>query len=282
MLLSSERISILSLVVMRIRNFVNSNTTTNTQVRLVEEYNENHIDFPLSLDRMRTFMERWNLMSIMWGFGASMNYENRKALSAFVCKSTTIEVPSFASDEESLLDFTVSLRDDAKWTKWSEQVPTVVLESRQVLSTNIVIPTIDTVRHRSALHAWLAEHKPLILCGPPGSGKTMTLTATLQSLPECVLVSLNFSSATTPDLILKTFTQYCEYVKTPQGLVLRPQQVGKWLVVFCDEINLPVEDKYVYITTSYHKKVTRTQHSNTTLEHNTRTQHSNTGTVRRS
>ena len=203
-------------------------------------------------------------MSIMWGFGASMNYENRKALSAFVCKSTTIEVPSFASDEESLLDFTVSLRNDAKWTKWSEQVPTVVLESRQVLSTNIVIPTIDTVRHRSALHAWLAEHKPLILCGPPGSGKTMTLTATLQSLPECVLVSLNFSSATTPDLILKTFTQYCECVKTPQGLVLRPQQVGKWLVVFCDEINLPVEDKYVYITTSYH--------SNTTLEYNTRTQ----------
>ena len=272
MLLSSERISILSLVVMRIRNFVNSNTTTNTQVRLVEEYNENHIDFPLSLDRMRTFMERWNLMSIMWGFGASMNYENRKALSAFVCKSTTIEVPSFATDEESLLDFTVSLRNDAKWTKWSEQVPTVVLESRQVLSTNIVIPTIDTVRHRSALHAWLAEHKPLILCGPPGSGKTMTLTATLQSLPECVLVSLNFSSATTPDLILKTFTQYCECVKTPQGLVLRPQQVGKWLVVFCDEINLPAEDKYVY---SYHSNTGMLEkYSPRTLEH--------TGTVRRS
>ena len=57
-------------------------------------------------------------------------------------------------------------------------------------------------------------------------------------------MSLNFSSATTPDLILKTFEQYCEYVKTPQGLVLRPSQVGKWLVVFCDEINLPAEDKY--------------------------------------
>jgi len=136
-------------------------------VRLVEEYNENHIDFPLSLDRMRTFMERWNLMSIMWGFGGSMNYENRKALSAYVCKSTTIEIPSFNGDDESLLDYTVSLRNDSKWEKWSEQVPAVVLESRQVLSTNIVIPTIDTIRHRSALHAWLAEHKPLVLCGPP-------------------------------------------------------------------------------------------------------------------
>jgi hypothetical protein len=30
-------------------------------------------------------------------------------------------------------------------------------------------------RHEEALYAWLSEHKPVLLCGPPGSGKTMTL-----------------------------------------------------------------------------------------------------------
>jgi hypothetical protein len=57
-------------------------------------------------------------------------------------------------------------------------------------------------------------------------------------------VGLNFSSATTPELLLKTFDHYCEYRRTPNGVVLAPVQLGKWLVLFCDEINLPDMDKY--------------------------------------
>lgn len=58
------------------------------------------------------------------------------------------------------------------------------------------------------------------------------------------MVGLNFSSATTPELLLKTFDHYCEYRRTPNGVVLAPVQLGKWLVLFCDEINLPDMDKY--------------------------------------
>ena len=58
------------------------------------------------------------------------------------------------------------------------------------------------------------------------------------------MIGLNFSSATTPELLLKTFEQYCEFRKTPNGTVMSPIQLGKWLVFFCDEINLPDYDKY--------------------------------------
>jgi dynein heavy chain 1, cytosolic len=44
----------------------------------------------------------------------------------------------------------------------------------------------------------------------------MSLTATLKSFPDYEVVSLNFSSATTPELILKTFDHHCEYKRTPQ------------------------------------------------------------------
>lgn len=37
-------------------------------------------------------------------------------------------------------------------------------------------------------------------------------------------------------------------MKTTQGIILRPKRPNKWLVVFCDEINLPDMDKYGTMT----------------------------------
>ena len=76
----------------------------------------------------------------------------------------------------------------------------------------------------------------------------MTLTSVLESMPDLVLAALNFSSNTTPDLLLKTFAQYCEVVDSPDGLIMQPTRQtyreSQWLVVFCDEINLPQLDDY--------------------------------------
>ena len=72
----------------------------------------------------------------------------------------------------------------------------------------------------------------------------MTLMSTLKSLVDFEMIFINFSSSTHPSLILKQFDHYCEYVKSTNGSILRPKQPNKWLVVFCDEINLPDQDKY--------------------------------------
>jgi hypothetical protein len=106
-----------------------------------------------------------------------------------------------------------------------------------------------TLRHEEILYSWRSEHNPLMLCGPPGSGKTMMLFSALCRLPDMEVVGLNFSSAIAPELILRTFEQYCEYRKTPNGVILAPVQIGRWLVVFCDEINLPAQD--IRHSTSY-------------------------------
>ena len=71
-----------------------------------------------------------------------------------------------------------------EWALWVGKVPKIEVETHNVGSPDVVVPTLDTVRHESLLFTWLQEHKPMVLCGPPGSGKTMTLFSALRSLPD--------------------------------------------------------------------------------------------------
>src|SRR6218665_3459723 len=78
--------------------------------------------------------------------------------------------------------FQVSIQGE--WVPWSAKVPQVEVETHKVAAPDVVIPTVDTVRHEYLLSTWLFEHKPMVLCGPPGSGKTMTLFSALRALPD--------------------------------------------------------------------------------------------------
>ena len=206
------------------------------------EYNENHSEFPFSDDQIFTYMSKWLVLSIIWGFGGSLSLGNRTEFSNKL-KNLTSEIDFPNEAMFAMIDYEVKIGENV-WQPWKMKVPNTEIETSKVSDADVVIPTVDTVRHQEVLCSWISEHRPFILCGPPGSGKTMTLMATLKILTDFEMVFINFSSSTTPDLILKTFDHYCEYVKSSSGTILRPKQGNKYLVIFCDEINLPEMDKY--------------------------------------
>ncbi|XP_026482181.1 dynein heavy chain, cytoplasmic isoform X8 [Ctenocephalides felis] len=212
----------------------------NQAARNVLIYNQQHPEFPVTSEQMEQYIPKALVYSLLWSFSGDAKLKVRSDLGDFLRSVTTIQLP--AAGNAPIIDYEVNLSGD--WVPWSNKVPVIEVETHKVASPDIVVPTLDTVRHESLLYTWLAEHKPLVLCGPPGSGKTMTLFSALRALPDMEVVGLNFSSATTPELLLKTFDHYCEYRKTPNGVVLAPVQLGKWLVLFCDEINLPDMDRY--------------------------------------
>ncbi|KAI6134168.1 dynein heavy chain protein 1, partial [Pisolithus croceorrhizus] len=200
----------------------------NKTARNIIEYNIRHPDFPLAPEKVEQYVTKRLLVSIIWAFSGDAKLD--------LAKPGT-DLPPMTPE-----DFTHRLRlSKLRPGDWYHPFE---IDAHSVTASDVVVPTVDTVRHEEVLYSWLSEHKPLMLCGPPGSGKTMTLFSALRKLPDMEVVGLNFSSATTPELILKTFEQYCEYRKTPNGVVLAPVQIGRWLVIFCDEINLPAQDKY--------------------------------------
>lgn len=214
----------------------------NKAVRDLIEYNAAHVDFPLDPEQIEAYVAKKLLLALVWALTGDCPLNDRKAFGDNVGALASFGSPPI-DGTSSLIDFDVTL-PGAEWTPWQNQVPTIEVNTHSITQTDVVIPTLDTVRHEDVLYSWLAEHKPLLLCGPPGSGKTMTLFSALRKLPNMEVVGLNFSSATTPDLLIKTFEQYCEYKKTLNGVMLSPTQIGRWLVIFCDEINLPAPDKY--------------------------------------
>eukprot|EP01116_Phalansterium_solitarium_P005286 TRINITY_DN1679_c0_g1_i1.p1 TRINITY_DN1679_c0_g1~~TRINITY_DN1679_c0_g1_i1.p1 ORF type:complete len:4594 (-),score=1709.56 TRINITY_DN1679_c0_g1_i1:318-14099(-) len=211
----------------------------------VIHYNLGHSEFPLAPEIVERYLANRVYYALMWGFGGSMNLADREEFSRFLQNYPSPPlVPSNSPNDPPLLDYGLEL-ETGTWSLWRLRVPIVEVESKKVGSPDVVIPTVDTVRHEEVLQSWLAEHRPLLLCGPPGSGKTMTLTNALNQFPDFEVLSLNFSSATTPALIMKTFEHHCEYKRTPKGdMVLRPTDLSKWLVIFCDEVNLPAPDNY--------------------------------------
>ncbi|KAL2143584.1 hypothetical protein VTI28DRAFT_10234 [Corynascus sepedonium] len=214
----------------------------NKAARNVIEYNAQHSDFPLDPEQVEAYIAKKLLLAMVWALTGDCPLADRKLFGDKVAGLASFGSPPL-DGTSSLIDFDVSL-PGAEWSPWQSQVPTIEVNTHSITQTDVVIPTLDTVRHEDVLYSWLAEHKPLLLCGPPGSGKTMTLFSALRKLPNMEVVGLNFSSATTPDLLIKTFEQYCEYKKTLNGVMLSPTQIGRWLVIFCDEINLPAPDKY--------------------------------------
>ncbi|WFD07771.1 hypothetical protein MVES1_003142 [Malassezia vespertilionis] len=207
--------------------------------RLVLAYNAAHPDFCMRDEHVAHYASRAMLVALAWACVGDAPHVVRDAFSDAVRARVTAALPA-----GQLLDYHVVASRDAPFEPWAAHVAPVELDPSALVAAEVVIPTLDTVRLEELVYAYLLDHRPVMLCGPPGSGKTMVLYATLRRLADVMIASVNLSSQTTPAALLALLEEHLAYQETPHGTQLAPSQPGRWLVVFCDEINLPAPDAY--------------------------------------
>ena len=211
-------------------------------IRCVLAYDTRHPDFPLSVHDTALVARKSFMIALVWAAAGDAEHAVRDAVSDVVRQHADVELPPHSTP---LLDVFVDAEPGAPYRSWNDHVVQIDVDARALTTGDTVVPTIDTVRHESLLHAWLQDERPVVLCGPPGSGKTMVLLTALRRLPDVDVVTLNLSSQTTPRTLLRTLEAHAVYEHTPAaGTRLVPRVPGRRLVLFCDEINLPAPDRY--------------------------------------
>ncbi|KAJ5078912.1 intein-containing dynein heavy chain precursor [Anaeramoeba ignava] len=142
----------------------------------IHEYNSAHVDFSMKKEHIQKYVTKRLLFSLIWGFGGSMSLQDREEFGTFLLNNCDIQGPK--DKIHPLIDFEVQI-DDGEWILWKNRVPNLEIETYMVASSDVVIPTVDTLRHEEVVNSWLKDHLPLILCGPPGSGKSLRNSATV-------------------------------------------------------------------------------------------------------
>ncbi len=136
----------------------------------VIEYNDNHSDFPLSDKQIEGYLSKHLVFATLWAFGGALSLKNRLRYCGELINLVPPSIPLPDTKNVALIDFEVRI-DSGDWSPYEERVDAIELDSQKVVRADVVIDTVDTARHTDVINSWLTDHRPLILCGPPGSGQ---------------------------------------------------------------------------------------------------------------
>uniref|UniRef100_A0A8C5JCI3 Dynein-1, subspecies f n=1 Tax=Junco hyemalis TaxID=40217 RepID=A0A8C5JCI3_JUNHY len=127
------------------------------------------------------------------------------------------------------------------WVPWMQLVPEYI-HNPEMKFLDILVPTVDTTRTAWLLGQMVKAKRPVVLVGESGTSKTATTQNFLSNLDRDVnlVLVINFSSRTTSlDIQRNLETNVEKRTKDTFG-----PPMGKRLLVFMDDMNMPKVDEY--------------------------------------
>ncbi|XP_028025407.1 dynein heavy chain 10, axonemal [Bombyx mandarina] len=152
-------------------------------------------------------------------------------------KATTKHFPmGFPTLYDYCLELTTKL-----WEAWDWLVPEYE-HDRDMKFPAILVPTVDTLRLTWLIKIMESVERPVLLVGDTGTSKTAIITNYLRGLPadKYIIQQMNFSSRTSSMDVQRNLESVVE--KRTKDTFGPP--VGKRMLVFIDDMNMPIVDTY--------------------------------------
>ncbi|KTF88877.1 hypothetical protein cypCar_00027703 [Cyprinus carpio] len=209
------------------------------------------------VSRLQELIEPWFIFSLIWSVGATGDAASCQRFSSWLRGKMVEEKVQLCFPEEGLVydyhldDAGISCFDEeeeedgkerkVQWVNWMKYAQEVVITPETSYS-DIIVPTVDTVRMSFLIDMLLSNKKPVLCIGPTGTGKTLTISdKLLKNMPaEYITHFLMFSARTSAN-------QTQDYIDSKldrrrKGVFGPP--LGKYFIFFIDDLNMPMLETY--------------------------------------
>ncbi|KAM9822995.1 dynein axonemal heavy chain 10-like [Syngnathus typhle] len=193
-------------------------------------------------------LESYYLEALYCSLGATLLDDGREKLDDLIkrtaCLTTVCDEKKMAGPGEipgqqpTLYDFHF---DGTKWVPWTSLV-TKYVHNPEMKFADILVPTVDTTRTSWILEQMVKIKKSVLLVGDSGTSKTATISNFLKHLSgdSNITLTINLSSRTTSMDLQRNLEANVE--KRTKEIYGPP--MGKRLLVYIDDMNMPKVDSY--------------------------------------
>ena len=109
----------------------------------------------------------------------------------------TRKIPVKMGEYKSVFDIFFE-RDKINWISWLKTIPPYVVP-RDVSYSQLIVPTIDSIRMNKMIYTLLMNDKHPMICGQTGTGKSISIASELKNSfdnSDYAYISLSFSAQT--------------------------------------------------------------------------------------